>query len=73
MFPIPDHIMEANPTKKLRLPDKATIILKHNIVLPITSPQQLTNTARLLRKDYYFTRLPEEWLDITTNNKKGKT
>src|SRR5207237_7376266 len=44
---------------------------KHNITLPITSTQQLTDIARLLRKDYYFTKILEEWLNITTN-KKGK-
>ena len=44
--------------------------LKYNITLPITFPQQLTDIARLLRKNYYFTKILEEWLNITTNKKE---
>ena len=66
-FPIPTEIMQANPTNKPTLPTAEEIKEYHNISFPITTTQQLTATAKLLRKHYYFTRLPSEWIQIESS------
>ena len=37
IFPISTHIMIANPTNKLLLPDRTTIIINHSLFFPIIS------------------------------------
>ena len=70
-FPISELIMTANPTNKPQLLDKLIISVKYDLTFPIISSQQLTNTVKTLQKHYYFTKLPDHWISITTN-KKGK-
>ena len=55
---LPAEIMQANPTDKPTLPSAEEITKYHNIFLSITTTQQLTTTARLLCKYYYFNQLP---------------
>ncbi|CAG8674932.1 493_t:CDS:1, partial [Paraglomus occultum] len=57
-FPISPKIMTANPTDKPRLPEDHTQITQFNITVPITSPRQLVDTARHLRQEYYFSKIP---------------
>ncbi|CAG8848979.1 39034_t:CDS:1, partial [Gigaspora margarita] len=63
-LPLPRSIMTVNPTDKPELPRKTEDIPDFNITIPITSPKQLVDTARMLREVYYFDRLPEEWIDM---------
>ena len=65
-FPLPDHIMQANPTDKLALPTDSQELAKLNITLPITTPQQLTQIAKTLREHFYFKQLPTSWINITS-------
>ena len=64
-FPLPDHIMQANPTDKPVLPTDSQELAKLNITLPITTPQQLTQIAKTLREHFYFKQLPTSWINIT--------
>lgn len=59
-LPLPCNIMTVNPTDKPELPRKVEEISDFNITIPITTPKQLVDTARMLREVYYFDRLPEE-------------
>ncbi|CAG8733269.1 35145_t:CDS:2, partial [Gigaspora margarita] len=63
-LPLPRSIMTINLTDKPALPRKAEDITDFNITIPITSPKQLVDIARMLREVYYFDRLPEEWIDM---------
>jgi hypothetical protein len=63
-LPLPIEIMEANPTEKPRLPQNPEDITQYNITIPITTPKQLTETARLLRQDFYFYKIPDSWIEI---------
>lgn len=65
-LPLPEHIMQANPTNKPALPEIDQIMEDFNFTFPIATPKQLTETARELRKYYYFTQLPSEWIQIIT-------
>jgi len=38
------------------------------IPFPIQTPKQLVETVKELRKHYYFTRLPDEWIQIPANS-----
>src|SRR5260364_143162 len=58
--------MQANPTNKPALPEIDQIMKDFNFTFPIATPKQLTETARELRKYYYFTQLPSEWIQIVT-------
>jgi hypothetical protein len=63
-FPLPDHIMQANPTDKPALPTDSQELAKLNITLPITTSQQLTQIAKTLRQHFYFKQLPSSWISI---------
>jgi hypothetical protein len=67
-LPIPKHIMTANPTEKPTLPENVEDIKDLHITVPIVTTKQLINTVRLLRTQYYFHRIPDEWIEI--NNKE---
>ena len=59
-FPISENIMTANPTNKPRLPTDPQLISEYNLTTSIISSRQLIDTVKLLRQDYYFTKLPSE-------------
>ena len=52
--------MTANPTNKPLLPERTTITIKHSLIFPITSRQQLIDTTKILRTHYYFDKLPDQ-------------
>ena len=58
-LPLPTTIMVANPTNKPWLPEDPSLIEDFNLILPITSPKLVEETARMLRQYYYFIKLPE--------------
>ena len=58
-LPLPVEIIEANPTDKPRLLQNPEDITQYNIMIPIIIPKQLTETARLLRQDFYFNKIPD--------------
>ena len=59
-FPISENIMTANPTNKPRLPTDPQLISEYNLTTPIISSRQLIDIVKLLRQDYYFTKLLSE-------------
>ena len=63
-IPLLPNIMTVNPTEKPDLPWDYREIQEHNLTIPITSKKALVETARMLRADYYFWRIPETWIDI---------
>ncbi|CAG8842934.1 20479_t:CDS:1, partial [Racocetra persica] len=63
-FPINQAILTANPTNKPRLSLNPTEIKEFNITIPITSFRILVETAKLLRKEYYFEHIPLNWINI---------
>ena len=60
--------MTANPIDKHKLPDNPKDIPEFNLTLPISTPQQLTHTARLLCTQYYFDKIPDSWIKIDQDN-----
>ena len=60
--------MTANPTDKPKLPDNPKDIPEFNLTLPISTSQQLIHTARLLRTQYYFNKIPDSWIKIDQDN-----
>lgn len=66
--PLPQHIMQANPTNKPALPSFDQVMEEITIPFPIQTPKQLVETVKELRKHYYFTRLPDEWIQIPANS-----
>jgi hypothetical protein len=66
-LPLPEYIMQANPTDKPMLPKIDQIMEEFNIPIPIETPKDLVEAVKELRKHYYFTKLPEEWIQIPTN------
>jgi hypothetical protein len=56
--------MLANPTDKPWLPENVENISDFNLTLPITSRKQLQDIAKLLRQQYYFTKLPDSWINL---------
>ena len=58
-FPIPRNIMIANPTNKSDLPENSQDIQYLNITIPINTITQLKETAKLLRTQYYFNKIPD--------------
>ena len=69
---LPEHILSTNPTDKLWLPEDPQEIKEFNLTIPITSPAQLRDMARLLRMIYYFTKLPETWIEIKKKQKENE-
>jgi hypothetical protein len=63
-IPLDPQIMTANPTEKPRLPEDLKKITEYNITIPIRTPKQLVDTARLLRETYFFHKLPSTWINI---------
>src|SRR5205814_8697885 len=61
-------IMTANPTDKPKITDHPKDISEFNLTLPISTPQQLTYTARLLHTQYYFDKIPNSWIKIDQDN-----
>ncbi|CAG8789207.1 16169_t:CDS:2, partial [Gigaspora rosea] len=70
VIPLPLNYMSINPTDKEQLPEDLEEIDKANITIPIRSAKMLIETTRLLKKHYFFHKLPNEWIDI---EKKGMT
>jgi hypothetical protein len=66
-LPLPQHIMQANPTDKPALPSFDQVIEEVTVPFPIQTTKQLAETVKELRKHYYFTRLPDEWIQIPTS------
>ena len=62
--------MTANPTDKPTLPTDHNELKEVNLTVPIMTAKQLVETVRLLRKMYYFHRIPEEWIQIPRAAKK---
>ena len=56
--------MTVNPTDKPDLPDDISKISQLNLTIPIRSSKLLVETARELRKYYYFSQLPGSWIEI---------
>ena len=61
--------MMANPIDKPWLPNSPDEISQFNITTPFTSPKLLTDTAWLLREEFYFIRIPEHWINIQKQTK----
>ncbi|CAG8729873.1 5992_t:CDS:1, partial [Dentiscutata heterogama] len=43
------------------------------ITLSITTPKQLTSIAKTLRKHFFFSQLPSDWIQIPTRKTESKT
>jgi hypothetical protein len=56
--------MQANPTNKPTLPVDYDSTSIEGIMLPLTTKQQLIYAVKTLHQLYYFTKLPEEWINI---------
>jgi len=71
--PLPSKYSELNPTDKPELPHDHTQI-SVNLTIPITTPKRLVETARLLRRYYFFKKIPDSWIDIpeTITNEHDK-
>ncbi|CAG8785233.1 5001_t:CDS:1 [Dentiscutata erythropus] len=56
--------MSVNPTEKPNLLQDYKEIEGFKIIIPMTSIEQVADTARKLRTKYYFYRISENWIEI---------
>ena len=64
--------MTANSTDKPDLSEDLKQITEYNLTLPIKTPKELVQTARMLRETYYFYKLPESWIQIEEQNDQAQ-
>ena len=56
--------MTANPTDKPELPEDPKQITQYNLTLPITTTKELVQTAKMLRQNYFFHKIPATWIQM---------
>ncbi|RIB19035.1 hypothetical protein C2G38_2308536 [Gigaspora rosea] len=71
-LPLPTNIVNANSTDKPVLPNDPEQITEYALTILFTTPRQLIEAAQLLRQHYYFTKIPDHWIDIILRGQQSE-
>ncbi|CAG8667576.1 13695_t:CDS:1 [Gigaspora rosea] len=64
LVPLPEEYSDLNFTNKEKLPQNPEHLKDPQVVIPIKTTKDLVETARYLRKRYFFRQIPSSWIDI---------